>query len=123
MTKPKSNKIKIFCRNGKSVEVTKNYVEGIKKQMVREIKAKRMENSAIAEFYFYGIAEYSHIEETGKNVLIIEYGDALSSLEKDKKGRVYVEVPIRVRPSRKSYQLFFKITQLFYKITIYQIPN
>ncbi len=102
MTKPKSNKVKIFCRNGKAVEVTKNYFEGIKKQMIREIKAKRMDNPAIAEFYFYGIAEYCFVEETGKNVLVIEYGDALSSLEKDKKGRVYVEVPIRVRPSRKS---------------------
>jgi hypothetical protein len=102
MTKPKSNKIKIFCRNGKAVEVTKNYVEGIKKQMVRKIKADRIQHPEIAELYFYGIAEYCHIKETGKNVLIIEYGDALSALDKDKKGRVYVEVPIRVRPSRKS---------------------
>ncbi|MBK7362842.1 MAG: hypothetical protein IPJ01_11140 [Micavibrio sp.] len=102
MTKPKSNKIKIYCKNGKPIEVTKNYVEGIKKQMVRKIKADRMEHPEIAELYFYGIAEYCYIKETDVTVLVMKYGDVLCAMDEDKKGRVYVEVPIRVKPSKKS---------------------
>jgi len=101
MTKPKTNKVKISCLNGKPMLVTKNYVEGIKTQMIRDIKAKRIENPKVAEFYFYGIANFTYIKESKSTVLSITYGDALSALNVDKKGCVYVEVPFRTRPSRK----------------------
>ena len=99
--KRKTKRIKIFCRNGKPIEITKTYAENIRRQILKTIKAKRIENRDMAEFYFYGIAEFSYVKETDETVLLINYGGVSSSSEVDKKGRIYAEVPIRVKPSKK----------------------
>lgn len=95
-------KIKVFCLRGNPVEITKNYANGIKKQIVKNIKAKRLENRDTAQYYFYGIADYILVKDNDMPVLRIEYGDALSALDVVKKNKIYVEVPFRMRITKKS---------------------
>lgn len=104
----KVKKIKIISSNGKFVEVSNRFYNGIKIQMTRTIKQKRIENSDNAHFYFYGIASFVYDKIEKEQNLVIEYGDALSALELDTKNKIYVEVAFRKKPSKKQTSYFAK---------------
>jgi hypothetical protein len=97
----RNSKIKIFCQNGKPVYITKTRLNGIRLQIIKDIKQKRRENPNGAIYWFYGLAHFSYIKETDETVLVITYGDELSSLGLNKRARIYVEVPFKRRTTKK----------------------
>lgn len=104
----KTKKIKIISDNGKFVQVSQRFFNGVKIQMTRTIKQKRIEDSENAHLYFYGIASFVYDKAEKEYNLVIEYGDALSALELDVKNKIYVDIQFRKKPSKKQTNYFTK---------------